>query len=246
MSGGSRLAGKSVLGIPDPLFPKGVVLADEARKSRRRLYPVSFLYLAYALPVITLGLRSHAPRMAAAFMLMGLLAWTHLEYLVHRYVLHGRFPAGLCAVRNALHRLFDHLHYEHHQRPWDGNHINGTLKDTGVFVAIFVALSWLAPLYTWPVFVAGLLVGYVAEEWIHHSCHFYSFKGRFFRHLKSRHHYHHSRHGSDSIFGLSNGMWDAVFGTTMDAAERSRRQRHTPPHQALLASAANQGTDART
>lgn len=212
---------KSKSGLPDPEFPQGVDLVLEARKARRRLYPVSVLYSAYALTVLGLALRSgHNPVLVAVFFLAGAAAWTYVEYLAHRYVLHGRFPEGPGALRRFLHKSFDHLHYEHHARPWDGDHINGTIEDTIVFVSIFAAASFLAPLPTLPVFFAGLIQSYILEEWVHHSVHFYNFKGRYFRYIKKHHLYHHSPRGSEVGFGLTNGFWDIVRRTRIPEDQR--------------------------
>src|SRR6185436_20016987 len=87
---------------------------QEARKARRRFYHSTLFYTAYTLTVMYLALRSGRPMTAIA-------------YLFHRFVLHGRFPAGPGPFRWFAHRFLDPLHWEHHQRPWDGNHINGTL-----------------------------------------------------------------------------------------------------------------------
>src|SRR2546428_7052932 len=86
---------KSITGIPDPLFPvpEGVVLADEARTARRRFYPVTILFTAYSTTVLALALVFH-PGYALAYLALGVMAWTLLEYLVHRFILHGRFPEG--------------------------------------------------------------------------------------------------------------------------------------------------------
>jgi sterol desaturase/sphingolipid hydroxylase (fatty acid hydroxylase superfamily) len=211
---------KSKSGLPNPQVPQGVDLALEARKSRHRLYPVSILYSAYALIVVVLALRAgHNPLVTAAFYLAGAATWTYVEYLAHRYVLHGRFPDGR-GVRHLLHKYFDHLHYEHHARPWDGDHINGTIEDTIVFMAVAAALSFLAPLHTAPVFVAGLMQSYILEEWVHHSVHFYNFQGRYFRYIRRHHLYHHSPRGTEVGFGLTNGFWDVVRQTRIPEAER--------------------------
>jgi hypothetical protein len=121
---------KSKYGLPDPTYPRGVDLKAESRKARQRLYPVTGLYSAYALGLLGIALVFRHPWAALAWFLSGMLAWTYLEYFAHKYVLHGRFPEGPGRVRSFLHRSFDHLHFEHHARPWDGNHINGTVRDT--------------------------------------------------------------------------------------------------------------------
>jgi hypothetical protein len=205
---------KSTVGIPDPLFARGVVLADEARRSRHRLYPVSLTYSLGATAVTAFALWKKAPPPAvAAAYLAGILAWTLVEYLFHRYGLHGVFPPGPSAWSRFLHRQLDHLHWEHHQRPWDGNHINGTLRDTGPAVAVLAVLAALNGRFGL-VALAGFLQAYVAEEWIHHSVHFYTFRLRAFRWLKARHIVHHSAHGKHGSFGLSSPLWDLVLHTS--------------------------------
>jgi sterol desaturase/sphingolipid hydroxylase (fatty acid hydroxylase superfamily) len=184
----------------------------EARIARHRLYPVSLVYSAYSLTILALALRSSHRWIGVGSFVAGLLAWTYFEYLIHRYILHGSFPDG-DGIRHTLHTLFDHLHHEHHARPWDGRHVNGTLRDTAMFTVPVAAVSLLAPVYTAPVFVAGILQGYIAEEWIHHAVHFCQFNNRYFRYIKRHHLYHHSPHGAEAGYGLTNGVWDVVLNT---------------------------------
>lgn len=221
---------KSRVGMPHPEFPRGIDLAVEARKARRRLYPVTLLCSAYALGL--LGVAVAAGRwVALAWFAAGVGSWTLVEYLVHRYVLHGVFPDGPGALRRFLHRRFDDLHWRHHRQPWNGEHVNGTIRDTGPFAAVLVAASFLAPWATLPLLVAAVLQSYVVEEWIHQSVHFYAFHGRYFRELKRQHFYHHSARSVDQTFGLTSGFWDTVFATrpptrgaiSPDARRASRR-----------------------
>ena len=107
--------------------------AEQARRGRRRLYPVTVVYSLLTTVALGHALQASATATAASW-LAGVAFWTWLEYMVHRYILHGVFPDGP-GLRRLTHRLFDHLHVEHHKRPWDGNHINGTLKDTAPFLA---------------------------------------------------------------------------------------------------------------
>lgn len=204
------------------MVPGQFVLSEEARKARRRLYPSTVFYPALFLSVIALAAREGRSGSIALFTAAGLVAWTLVEYLVHRYILHGRFPDGP-GIQHFLHKQFDHLHLAHHARPWDGNHVNGTLKDTLAPASVFMVVALLAgPLHTWPVFVASLLVGYVAEEWIHHSVHYYRFDNRYFQYIKKHHLFHHSARGAESGFGLTSGAWDAIVGTRI--AEEDRRR----------------------
>jgi sterol desaturase/sphingolipid hydroxylase (fatty acid hydroxylase superfamily) len=199
--------------------PASIRWADEARKGRRRLYPMTVTYTVLATAAVVYALGSN-PRAAAAYWLLGAAFWTWMEYMVHRFVLHGVFPDGP-GVKRVLHKLFDHLHVEHHRRPWDGNHINGTMKDTAPFLALPAALGLVLPPPTLLAFLAGFVQAYVVEEWVHHSVHFYHFKNPYFRYIKRHHLYHHSKLGSEIAFGLTSGMWDVVHDTRIPADVRA-------------------------
>ena len=199
--------------------PASIRWADEARKGRRRLYPMTAIYSVAATAAIVFALRSNA-RAAAAAWLLGVAFWTWVEYMVHRFILHGVFPDGP-GLKRVLHRLFDHLHVEHHKRPWDGNHINGTLKDTGPFLVLPAALALVLPPHTLLAFLAGLVQAYVVEEWVHHSVHFYRFDNLYFRYIRAHHMYHHSQAGTELGYGLTSGMWDVVHDTRIPADVRA-------------------------
>jgi len=205
---------KSEAGLPGPLWPRNVDLRTESRTARGRLYPITIAYSAASALTLAVVLRSgRSVAMAAGFLAAGVATWTLLEYLVHRYVLHGPFPDGPGPVQHFLHVRFDHLHLEHHQRPWDGRHINGSFGDTLPFVLLLAAVAALFPAHTVPVFLVGLVQSYVVEEWVHHSVHYYNFNSRYFRYIRRHHLYHHSRHGSRVAFGLTSDVWDAALGT---------------------------------
>lgn len=193
---------------------------QEARRARRRFYPSTVFYTAYGAFMLALGLRSGRPRMALAFFAGGFVLWTLVEYLVHRFVLHGRFPDGNGLYRRLTHQYFDPLHWEHHARPWDGNHVSGTLKDTLPFATLFAAVGALFPLHTAHMLVAGLMAAYVGEEWVHHSVHFCRFRNRYFDYIRRHHLYHHSPKGMEVGFGLTNGFWDIVWDTRIPEEER--------------------------
>jgi sterol desaturase/sphingolipid hydroxylase (fatty acid hydroxylase superfamily) len=226
---------KSEVGIPGVQFASGRIdLTAEARKARRRLLPVTVLYTAYAVTVLSIALSSgQGAFVVFAFLLCGVVLWTLVEYLVHRFVLHGRFPDGAGIARRWAHRSFDHLHVEHHARPWDGNHVNGTIEDTGPYMAFLAALSFAAPVTTLPVLWAAVMQSYVVEEWIHHVVHYrtvYGLVGSYWRSVARHHTSHHSALGSDSGFGLSSGAWDAVFGTRArdEPAQNARFDMNSP------------------
>ena len=206
--------------------PASIRWAQEARRGRRRLYPVTLVYSAASLAALVLAARASAPAALVSWAL-GVGFWTWVEYMVHRYVLHGVFPDGR-GLRHLTHVLFDHLHVEHHKRPWDGNHINGTIRDTGPFLIPAFLVALLLPPQTLLAFLAGLAQAYVAEEWIHHSVHFYHFDNAYFRYIRAHHMYHHSRAGKELGYGLTSGMWDVAYGTRFPAEVRRALYRRPP------------------
>jgi cyclopropane-fatty-acyl-phospholipid synthase len=208
---------KSRDGLPGPTFAGSVDFALEARKSRERLVPTTVAYVAGGIVLIAPTLNRHTPLWAAV--LAGLLAFTGVEYFVHRFLLHGRFPDGPGALRRFLHSRLDHLHYVHHSRPWDGAHMHGSLVDTLPLTLPLAIAALLAPPPA-PAFVGALLLAYVAEEWTHHALHYGRSQSELFVRLQRRHRIHHSPRGSDRIFGLTSGAWDAACGTSLRWARR--------------------------
>ena len=211
---------KSEVGpFPERQSPRGVDLRLEDGKARVRLYPVTVLYTVYFAILLTWAFRSGHAGLGLGFALLAVLAWPPLEYLVHRYILHGVFPRGGTLVARCLHHLFDASHADHHARPWDGMYINGHL-DTLFVAAVLCPLSFLAPHYTVPLFVAALFECFVVEEWTHHAIHFWNFKSPYFQYVRRRHLYHHSRQGVGLGYGITSGIWDVVSGTRIGPAER--------------------------
>ncbi len=204
---------------------RGLVAVEE-RRARRGLYPITVLYSSYSGCVLAAAFSAHLA-LALSFFVIGMAVFTVVEYLVHRYILHGRFPDGKGWMKHVLHGVLNRQegiagpagHAEHHKRPWDGNHINGHV-DTVPMAVILVLLSFIAPSYTAPVLMAGILFGHLVEEWVHHAVHFWTFKSRYFEYIRRHHLYHHTPKGSEVAYGLTNGFWDTVYQTRIPEADR--------------------------
>jgi len=129
---------------------------QQAPISRRRLYPLTIFYTAYAAVVLILTLRTAHPWVAVIFFLAGIPMWTLVEYVFHRFVLHG-------FIRRFAHQRLDPLRWEHHERPLDGMHISGELKDLLPLFGVAAPVSFLFPIYTLPVLLAAVVQGYVTR-----------------------------------------------------------------------------------
>ena len=193
---------------------------QQAALARRRLYPLTVFYTVYTIVVLMIASSTAHPRTTIAFLSAGWVTWTFVEYLFHRYVLHGRFPPGKGLIRRFLHERLDPLHWDHHMRPFDGTHISGELKDILPLFFVAAPVSFLFPVYSTPVLLVGVVQSYVAEEWLHYALHFSNSKFPLFRRVKKYHLYHHSPKGIDRGYGITTRFWDGVFDTRFPQSVR--------------------------
>lgn len=208
---------------------------EQAGISRRMLYPVTLFYTCYSAILLAIAWRTRHPFVALAFYLVGIPVWTFVEYLTHRYVLHGHYKTGGLHRRLAV-KYINPLHWEHHQRPFDGEHINGELPDLLPLFALFAPLSFIFPIYTAPLLLAGVVQAYVLEEWVHHCVHYYNFRSPYFKYIRKHHLYHHTSSGMKRGYGFTSGIWDVVFKTRYSETVRQRlygRKRRSGPGGAI-------------
>ena len=205
--------------------PFRVYKREQAAISRHTLYPVTAIYTVFTAAMLVVGFRSRRPFVASAFFLAGIPVWTLFEYLSHRFVLHGTFKKSMHkwkVHKTVANKYFDPLHWEHHERPFDGKHINGEWTDMLPIFAFCVLLSLLLPSYSALMLMAGVVQSYVIEEWIHHSVHYYNFRNPYFRYIRKHHIYHHTSSGMERGFGFTSGIWDIVFNTRFPEHVRQR------------------------
>lgn len=132
----------------------------------------------------------------------GLLLWTLLEYLLHRYAHLSSF-----SMSNGR-----RPHLGHHARPTDLS-----VMVTPLWFTLPVSLTlWgclRLVLGSWPMASAvliGVLAGYVTYEVVHYRIHITSRPGRLLRRLRDYHYHHHFRNASER-FGITTPVWDFVF-----------------------------------
>jgi 4-hydroxysphinganine ceramide fatty acyl 2-hydroxylase len=165
--------------------------------------------LTATLAFLVLGLRrfTGAWIMAAAVVIAGFLSVGLLEYVVHRWILHGPFSL---ATRG---------HAQHHAAP-------SALISTPVFVATIGALAvWgllriVLPARIAALTVFGLYAGYDYFALVHYRQHHrrHGLAGvAYWRRLERLHHLHHHRPMVN--FGISTTVWDRLFGTFQATTE---------------------------
>lgn len=130
---------------------------------------------------------------------LGMVVWTLLEYLIHRFVLHGLDP-------------FRQWHAAHHQRP-QALICTPTVISALAFggLVLWPSLVWLAR--PWGLALSlGVLTGAFVYSLAHHAIH----------HLRSRHplvrrwqrwHLRHHHSPQSACFGVTTRGWDRLFGS---------------------------------
>jgi dihydroceramide fatty acyl 2-hydroxylase len=137
----------------------------------------------------------------------GFIAWTLSEYWLHRLFFHWH-PPGKWGER--LHFL---VHGVHHTWPRDKYRLVMPPAVSISLYFIFLALFYvtIGPRYSWGVH-AGFVVGYMFYDLTHYYLHHYNPKSAYGLRLKKNHMLHHFKDHSRR-FGVSNMVWDRVFGT---------------------------------
>jgi sterol desaturase/sphingolipid hydroxylase (fatty acid hydroxylase superfamily) len=192
-------------------------LVDFFSRTHPAVVPV--LFVPAALGLFWYGVAQGGVGLLAAIGLLfaGYVVWTLTEYWLHRLFFHWQ-PGGAWGDR--MHFL---VHGVHHKWPKDKYRL---VMPPAVSISLFFAFLGIffvvlgAPL-VWP-FHAGFVIGYMSYDMTHYYIHHYNPRSEYGLRLKKNHMLHHFKdHGSR--FGVSNMVWDRVFGTT------GSQPTHPPP-----------------
>ena len=146
---------------------------------------------------------------------LGVLFWTALEYVLHRWVFH-RIPSPLF-----VDRLMQFMaHGYHHEFPEDPGRLVAPPLMAWPIAGVVGGFWWLVA-GTWglPLF-AGTIAGYLAYDWVHYYTHHARPKTRLGKLLRRLHAIHHYSEPQLNM-GISNPLWDLVLGTYTYSRTRS-------------------------
>ncbi len=136
----------------------------------------------------------------------GLLAWTLLEWGLHRAM---HVDTGLDVIR----RIQDSAHLRHHREPNDLEHSVVRLRASLPLTVLLLGLgrAALGDGTRAVVVICGLLIGYLFYEFVHLTSHAnWRVPGLTYLHRQHlRHHYEQS----GARFGVTSPLWDWVLGT---------------------------------
>ncbi len=139
--------------------------------------------------------------------LAGLLYWTLLEYWAHRLIFHWEPRSKLGQ------RLVWILHGVHHDWPNDKYRLVFPPALSLPLAALhFYGLGLLLGDQMRYAAFAGLAFGYLSYDMIHYYTHHFAPKNPVLKYLRAYHMAHHFKH-EPTRYGVSNPLWDYVFGT---------------------------------
>jgi Fatty acid hydroxylase superfamily len=161
------------------------------------------IFLLFAIPLTgaSAALANHPVPFFISNTLLGLLAWTYLEYHLHRFWSHGTMREKPSA---ALER---HLH--HHKHPGDIK-VSAMQRTILLLVSalLFAVSAWWNNYFT---LFAGFFSGFAYSFFSHWLLH-RAWSARLFPRLHRFHIHHHCKH-PDRCFGFTTVFWDIIFRT---------------------------------
>src|ERR1043166_1674213 len=167
------------------------------------LYLPAVAWMVYA-PLCRTGLSILA---VAVLFAVGMLIWTLLEYIIHRWAFHYE---PTTPIGRKLHFI---IHGVHHDYPNDAKRLVMPPVVSVPLAIIFYVGFWLLLGRATPAVWAGFVFGYICYDSIHYAIHHFPMKRGVWHWLKQyhlRHHFHDDHVG----YGVSSPLWDHVFGTT--------------------------------
>jgi sterol desaturase/sphingolipid hydroxylase (fatty acid hydroxylase superfamily) len=162
------------------------------------LLVISFFYLSYWFTGLSI-------RETLLWYGTGILVWTLMEYLLHRYVFH------IDKYISAAKRFHYIVHGVHHEQPADKERLFMPPVPGTIIASVLLGI-WYVLLgnYTFA-FMAGISNGYLIYSFIHYTVHTNP-NTKLFRRQWFHHALHHYKY-PEKAFGVSSPFWDIIFGT---------------------------------
>lgn len=142
----------------------------------------------------------------AGMFLLGLLAFTWVEYNLHRHVFHMKtFNEGRLKFQYTIHGV-------HHEFPRDKDRLAmPPLLSVTLSTILLLIFRVLLGDFVFS-FLPGFLAGYAGYLSIHYMVHTSQPPKNFLKVLWVNHSIHHYKDG-EMVFGVSSPLWDYIYGT---------------------------------
>jgi sterol desaturase/sphingolipid hydroxylase (fatty acid hydroxylase superfamily) len=153
-------------------------------------------------PWAPLILSSHLPDILVRFLLLskGWVAWTLIEYSMHRWSMHGN-------AKNKSRQKDSFNHHHHHTHPDNMifNHLHRSISLVTLFLCVFTLFA--GPV--WLCYPAGLVFGFTLYMLVHWFLH-QRMSIQAFPMLVKHHIWHHCKY-PNKCFGVTSMFWDRLF-----------------------------------
>lgn len=153
---------------------------------------------------------------AVAQFAVGWFVWSLMEYWLHRTLFHWT-PSTSWGPK--FHFFLHGVHHVWHRDKY--RLVMPPAASIGLGV-VFFGITWAAGLVLSPVvhgswiwsFFAGVMSGYLAYDMVHYYVHHFKPRTRLMKRLRAHHMaHHHNAQFKEKKYGVSNTLWDHVFGT---------------------------------
>jgi cyclopropane-fatty-acyl-phospholipid synthase len=191
------------------------LLSLEHSPAAYRLDFVVYALLCLAAAALLLGASPNGSGLVLSLWVSGGVAlWSLLEYLLHRFVLHGVAP-------------FSRWHDQHHLHPRALIATPMVLSLSLILVLAALPAWWLLGAWAALALTQGILASYLLYGLTHHATHHntppWVRNNPWISQRRIRHAMHHAAHHIQERgesckpchFGVSNSLWDVVFGTNI-------------------------------
>ncbi|MDQ3393558.1 MAG: sterol desaturase family protein [Bacteroidota bacterium] len=170
--------------------------------------PIS-IFLLISLTLLFLGITQKQIGLIATFFIFisGLLLFTLVEYLVHKYLFH------MITNTKIKEKIQYNFHGIHHEFPKDKDRL-AMPPVVSILIAglLFLSFRFVIGDYVYA-FLPGVMFGYASYLFVHYAVHAYPPPKNFLRILWINHGIHHYKN-DDVAFGVSSPLWDYIFRTT--------------------------------
>lgn len=169
--------------------------------------PISaFIVYASALLFICFKYTTLMLKSSIFLFFLGWLAFTWLEYLMHRYIFHLKINSKVKAKFQYM------VHGIHHAHPKDKDRLAmPPLLSLTIASMLLIVFRILIGDFTFA-FLPGMLVGYALYLLIHYLVHVYPPPKNILKYFWINHSIHHHR-DNNLAFGVTTTLWDHIYGT---------------------------------
>jgi sterol desaturase/sphingolipid hydroxylase (fatty acid hydroxylase superfamily) len=169
--------------------------------------PISIFVIAAIALATYAFMYTDLPRIRIALLfLSGLLAFSLVEYVMHRYLFH---MSTHTARREKLQYTF---HGVHHEFPKDKGRLAMPPIISVLLASSILGLFYLLMQEAAFAFFPGFILGYAAYLFVHYIVHAYQPPKNLFKVLWINHAVHHYK-DQTKAYGVSSPLWDYVFQT---------------------------------